>query len=482
MLLLSNMRHTFSSKVYLFASLLWVLCSLTAQGQSVVVTPLHTFNTRSDTGSPFRTYITSLLIGKFDGSLYGTTYADQTNGTIFTINTDGSGYSVLHTFAPADEAITPSGYDPSLGLPEPRVIQGSDGHLYGTTPSGGAFGQGTIFRLNPNGTSYTVIHDFDSDGGPANIMQASDGAFYGAGSTIFRIDGNGNNYTALHFLDGNTEGYSPYGTLLQANDGALYGTTCAGGGTNNGGSLFTIKTNGTGFKVLHTFGNNEGARPLGSLIQGSDGALYGTTSQNGTNGNLSGSGAIFKINTDGNNYQILHVFAGGSNDGSLPIGSLVEGANHVLYGTTYSGGNGNTYGTIYKIGFDGSSYAPLYFFTNNISSPLGTKPLAGLVIGPTQGNVGVLYGATSQGPTTSLGAATVFAMLVNPPLSITPVVSQTGSNQATLFWPAWAAKFSLQSTTNPASGNWTSVTDAVPVYGAQVTTTNPAVFYRLVSP
>jgi hypothetical protein len=81
----------------------------------------------------------------------------------------------------------------------------------------------------------------------------------------------------------------------------------------------------------------------------------------------------------------------------------------------------------------------------------------------------------------STGRAGIFALLVDPPLSITPTVNQTGSNQATLFWPAWAAKFTLQSTTNPASG-WATVTNALPVYGAQVTTTNPAMFYRLVSP
>jgi len=460
---------------------------LTARAQNVVVSPLHTFNTLN-AGGGAATLITSLAMGTLDGTLYGTTYQDQTNGTIFTLNPDGTGYSVLHTFAAGEEVPPPTSYSSDVGdgTPVPRVIQGSDGHLYGTMPHGGASGNGIVFKMNPNGSAFTVIHEFASsgDGAPAGLIQASDGFFYGVGASIFKIDSDGGNYTVLHTFNYSTDGSLTYSPLFQARDGALYGTA-AFGGSGNMGTLFSINTNGTGFKVLHNFGDNDGVTPLGSLIQASDGALYGTTWDYETNGNLTGTGTAFKISTDGNNYKILHQFIGSPSDGRGVVAGLVEGSDHVLYGTTYLGGNGtgsSTLGTLYRITQDGSGYAVLYAFTNGVE--LGVRPITGLVKGPAQGTTGVFYGATFQGALSgNTGKAAVFALLVNPPaLAITPLVNQTGSNQATLFWPAWAAKYSLQATTNPASGNWTTVTDAVPVYGAQVTTTNAAMFYRLVSP
>lgn len=488
MLISNDMLRKHPGNLCLLALLLSILCGFTARGQNIAVTPLHTFTT-VNAGGNAATLVTSLVLSKFDGTLYGTTYQDQTNGTIFTLNTDGTGYTVLHTFAAGEELPVPTSYSSDIGdgTPVPRVIQGRDGHLYGTSPHGGAFGFGAVFKMNPNGSAFTSIHDFASlaESSPAGLIQASDGFFYGVGTTIFKIDADGGNYTVLHTFDNSTEGGAPYNPLLQANDGALYGVNSFGG-SGSMGTLFTINTNGTGFKVLHNFGDNDGATPLCSLIQGSDGSLYGTTWDYKTNGNLTGAGTVFKINTDGNNYKILHLFIGAPTDGRGPIAGLVEGSDHVLYGTTHLGGNGSgssTLGTLYRITQDGSGYAVLYAFTNGVA--LGLRPIVGLVKGPSDGTTGVFYGTTLQGALSggNIGKASVFAMLVNPPaLGITPVVNQTGSNQATLFWPAWAAKYSLQATTNPASGNWTTVTDAVPVYGAQVTTTNPAMFYRLVAP
>jgi len=101
-----------------------------------------------------------------------------------------------------------------------------------------------------------------------SFQQASDGALYGAGKSIFKIDPNGGNFTVLHYFTDVADGTLFYGTLLQASDGALYGAGMQGGTNNNGGTLFTINTNGTGFKVLHTFGNTDGFNPLGALITG----------------------------------------------------------------------------------------------------------------------------------------------------------------------------------------------------------------------
>jgi uncharacterized repeat protein (TIGR03803 family) len=468
MLEFSDMQISFRRMNSLLVLAVAGLICTSSHAQNMVVAPIHTFSSRDAAGG-VPTEPISLFVGKFDGALYGVTYKDQTNGSIFTVKTDGSGYAVLHSFALGDEIPNASGYGPGQGYLTPSVVQGNDGVLYGTTPGGGTNNSGTFFKLNPNGTGYTVLRNFPStDGSPGNLIQGSDGLLYGAGNSVFKVDINGSNYTVLHSFTDIADGFAPAG-LVQGRDGVLYGTTFLGG-TNGNGTLFSVDTNGASFKVLHTFQNTEAANSAAGLIQGSDGALYGTLSDYAT----AGAGAIFKVNSNGDNFMIMHKFAGGPNDGSNPLGSLVEGTNQVLYGTAYAGGR--TLGTIFKIGLDGSNYASLYYFTNGTS--LGVKPITGLAKDPA--NPSVFYGTTSDSGSPLTGS--IFAALVSPLLSVTPVISQTVSNQAVLFWPRWAGTYSLQSTTNIASGNWTTVTDAVPVFGVQVTTTNPAVFYRLVSP
>src|SRR3569833_921430 len=134
-------------------------CILTLRAQNVVVSPLHTFNTLNAGGGAV-TLITSLSIGKFDGTLYGTTYQDQTNGTVNTLNPDGTSYTDHHTFAAGEEVPAPASYSSDIGdgTPVPRVLKGNDGQLDGTMPHGGASGNGVMFRMNPNGSAYSVIH------------------------------------------------------------------------------------------------------------------------------------------------------------------------------------------------------------------------------------------------------------------------------------------------------------------------------------
>ena len=469
-----QLMHNGLGRRYWLSELLFcAFCGITLHAQTIAVTPLHVFALQTEISDPI-----CLTAGRSGGVLYGTTHLDQTNGTVFTINTDGSGYAVLHTFADSETTFG----DPGTGFAYTYVTEGSDGRLYGTVPSGGAFGYGAVFRLNANGSGYTVIHDFTSitESSPASLMQARDGAFYGAGNSIFKVNADGGNYSVLYHFTNGLDGGTALGVLQQGADGTLYGTSFVGG-TNGFGTIFSVTTNGANFKVLHAFALGDGANPVAGLIQGSDGALYGTTSNSGTNGFASSGGTIFKLDTNGNNFQVLHTFTGSPSDGDVALSGLVEGLGKFLYGTTYLGGNsggGFSFGIIFRIGMDGSGYNPLYYFTN--SAPSGSQPLTGLVKGAAQGNTGVLYGTTSHGVSPNAGA--IFAAIVNPSLSITPAISQTASNQTAVFWPAWAANYVLQSTTNIASSNWVNVADGVPVYGVQVTSTNPAVFYRLVSP
>src|SRR5262249_26237261 len=158
------------------------------------------------------------------------------------------------------------GVSPGAGL-----LEGTNGGLYGTTPNGGTgycqgssgqVGCGTIFSMSKDGSSYRILHTFNRSG----------------------------------------DGLEPGAGLPQGNDVVLYGTTYAGG-TNDGGTVFALKPDGSGYTNLHTFGSiaADGRSPGAALIQGSDGALYGNTSSGGSNF----SGTIFRLNRDGSGYRIL---------------------------------------------------------------------------------------------------------------------------------------------------------------------------------
>jgi uncharacterized repeat protein (TIGR03803 family) len=189
-----------------------------------------------------------------DGNLYGTTlHGGQGLGTIYRIATDGAGFQVIHTFGP-------------LSAPFCSLVQGSDHMLYGTADYGGTFGRGGVFKVSTNGAYFTVLHSFASDategGGfsQTGLTIGTDDALYGvtaAGSSgpgaVFRITQDGSNYSVIH-LFANSDGWNPVGRLLVGQDGMLYGTTQFGGTySGQGGTLFKCGTDGSGFAVSHSF-------------------------------------------------------------------------------------------------------------------------------------------------------------------------------------------------------------------------------------
>jgi uncharacterized repeat protein (TIGR03803 family) len=167
------------------------------------------------------------------------------------------------------------------------------------------------------------------------VIQANDGALYGTTfgggtgyGTIFKITTNGT-LTTLHSFD-YSDGGIPYGGLVQATDGNFYGTTINGG--NNGlGTVFKITATGR-LTSLHSFNSVDGANPSAALIQASDGNFYGTTESGGTGGY---DGTVFKI-TSGGTLTTLHDFD--ITDGEFPDGGLVQGTDGNFYGSTYGGG------------------------------------------------------------------------------------------------------------------------------------------------
>src|SRR5438552_273208 len=160
-------------------------------------------------------------------------------------------------------------------------------------------------------------------------------------------------FTSLHSFN-LIDGVYPYDGLILSG-GAIYGTT-SDGGTNGCGTVFSINTGGTGFNVLCNFpdtGNNHGANPSALILSGS--TLYGTESNGGSHGN----GAVYKVNTDGSSFTILHDFTATAypppqvnGDGAEPFGNLILSGN-TLYGTTVGGGS-SADGVVFSVGTDGS--------------------------------------------------------------------------------------------------------------------------------
>lgn len=242
--------------------------------------------------------------------------------------------------------------------------------LYGMTRDGGANDLGTVFKMNTDGPGFTVLHSFISatnDGQqPFGSLIQSGPTLYGlatsdnasTGGTVFQVNTNGADFQVLRRFAG-SDGVWPYDTLVQSG-GVLYGMNTYGGsgsGYNGKGTIFRINADGTDFQVLHTFsGASDGTSPHGSLLV-SGSTLYGMARAGGSYGR----GTVFRMNTNGTDFQVLHTFAGGSQDGSTPCsGSLVQ-SGEMLYGMTYGGGNGDK-GTLFRINTNGTGFELLRKF------------------------------------------------------------------------------------------------------------------------
>jgi uncharacterized repeat protein (TIGR03803 family) len=268
-----------------------------------------------------------------DGNFYGTTSQSGTSsgGTVFKITPNGH-LSVLYNFTGGSDGAGP--YAPP--------IQGTDGNFYGTTTAGGS-GYGTVYKLTPAG-KLTPLYQFDYSTGAypyAPLTQGTDGNFYGttaAGGSvscgcgeIYKITPSGK-FTLLYAFDG-TLGYDPTGPLLQGSDGNFYGATL-NGDTYLAGDAFRLTPAGK-LKVLYKFhGGVAGGNPYAGLVQANDGNFYGV---NSTGGKKS-FGNIFKITPTGGYTNLYNL---DKTTGATPEVTLLQHTNGILYGDTQSGGTGN---------------------------------------------------------------------------------------------------------------------------------------------
>ena len=285
------------------------------------------------------------------------------------------------------------------------LIQGTDGNLYGTTYSGGANGEGTVFKVTAGG-ELTTLYSFCAQTGCtdgkepiAGLVQATNGNFYGTTSqggannygTVFEITAEGT-LTTLHSFGG-ADGANPGAALIQASNGNFYGTTSNGGNIDacpsgpGCGTVFEITADGN-LTTLHNFEGTDGRLVDARLVQATDGNFYGTTARGGVVSDICitgpGCGTLFEITPSGK-LTTLYSFQGA--DGWSPGGGLVQATNGNFYGTTGFGG-ANNFGTVFEA-TPGGKLTTLYSF--DLTD--GSMPYIAMV----QATDGNLYGTTTAG-------------------------------------------------------------------------------------
>jgi uncharacterized repeat protein (TIGR03803 family) len=336
------------------------------------------------------------------------------NGLIFRVSKYGNGFSKLYDFKDSDGSIP-------LG---PLTVK--DNYLYGMTSKAGSYSGGTLFKFNMTGMKFTKIHDFTVQEGNSPIENGQPllmgSTIYGITSmggansrgAFFKCDLSDSTFTTILQCSSSLKGSKPIGNLVSdgirlyglASSGGQYGFgllykmngdgsgysvimnfseevgtlydqsqlqisgsilfwASASGGKNKLGAIYSIQTNGTGFRTIFDFQLDSGGCPTGKLLA-SDSIFYGV----GSCGNMDNRGIVYKIDKNGSNFKILRRF--GANN-LLPTGSLIQDSSW-LYGIIYGENEIANLGGIYRIKTDGSNYTLLHDFKTE-SGAIPCEPL-----------------------------------------------------------------------------------------------------------
>ena len=318
---------------------------------------------------------------------------------LFAVAASGQTYTKLYTYPIGAGAYS------GIGFPQ-VLSQARDGDLYSTIQNDGTHNVGTVYKMTTAGALTTVYNFCSltscADGSYpfGGVTLGFDGNFYGttqgggthgAGS-VFKVTPTGTLTTLWNFANG-TDDSAPIYTTVQGQDGNTYGVSEEQYVGQNG-AFFKVSAAGV-FKVLKDFAYTNGSSP-NLPTQGTDGNFYGTTQGGGDP--TCKCGVVYKATATGA-VTVLHTFKGYPNDGNRPLGILVQGTDGNFYGTTYHGGTTNNNGTVFKITPTGA-YTLLYSFNYGNGNFDAQLPLAGLTLG-TDGN---FYGTTGNGGTKNAGA------------------------------------------------------------------------------
>lgn len=298
----------------------------------------------------------STLLPAGGSLLYGNTVSGGVGSAIGSIFSYNSSTGVLETLFSFD---TLSGYYPRTNL-----IPATDGKYYSNTNNGGLYNDGTLFRFDPSTNLFEKLHDFNdtADGKypVGDLFMASNGKLYGMTSGGGSLGGSGVIYS--YALSGGTfavehefnfsDGFSPLGCGFVEQNGLLYGMTF-GGGSLGHGVIFTFNLSTGAQNVVYNFNGADGSVPRGVLLKASNGLFYGITTQGGTDND----GVLFSFNPINNAYAVLHDFE--ESTGNQTNGSLMQASDGNLYGMT-QGGGANNFGVIFSYNIGTGNYAKLH--------------------------------------------------------------------------------------------------------------------------
>jgi uncharacterized repeat protein (TIGR03803 family) len=411
------------------------VCTLPAQ--TFTYSNLHSFNTTDG-------YTPANVIQASDGNLYGTSESGGTaaDGNVFRSTLAGAVTS-LYSFCAANSSC------PDGKFPEASVIQATNGNLYGTTSQGGAYANGSIFELSSTG-SLTTLYSFCpnagcADGsGPNGLVQGNDGFLYGTtksggaygNGAIFKIgltlsvtSGESTIYSfcAVSSSGHCADGSIPEGVLVQGSDGNFYGVTSEGGANliseNGAGTVFKVTSAGA-LTTLYSFcaqgGSNctDGQSPNSGLVEGANGSFYGVTNAGGS----SGGGTAFAITSAGSLTTLYNFCTVGlCTDGIGPYGPLFLASDGNYYGV--AGGGSEVQGVFFQL-TTGGTETVLYPFCSVTNCTDGEL----LEYGPIQGSDGNFYGTTGAGGTSDAGVLYKISAspAENPPVQLSLPKSTVG--------------------------------------------------------
>jgi uncharacterized repeat protein (TIGR03803 family) len=341
-------------------------------------------------------------------------------GTIFAISTDGFDFRILHSFAGSpDDGTRPEG---SLLL--------LNGRLYGTTVRGGAYvmSAGTIFSIGTDGSGFTILHNFSGDDGfsPRGALVSDGGRLYGMNS------------------------YLPGGILMN-HDRALPPQL------DNLGYIFAVNADGSGFTILHSLlgGPENGGVPSGSLLL-IDGTLYGVTATGG--GDFLGPGTIFSMRTDGSAFTLLHIFDGlVEGSGTMPSGGLILDGSTFFGMTPYGGSHAE--GVIFSIPVPPAPTpgpAPLLDVTVSGNSPTVGEPFSVRVAVQPVGEAFDAWGVIKA------QEGDIYSFVPGRPSRLRTPPQPLAGNVPGLAAPYAGTLFSIPAIPDNAAGDYTIIVGLVP--------------------
>jgi uncharacterized repeat protein (TIGR03803 family) len=375
---------------------------------SGTITTLATFHGTTDGANPH-----GGLVEDGSGNLYGTATNGGASGagTVFEVVSGSGTVTTLATFTGANGS-----------NPYAAPIMDGSGNLFGTAQTGGGIGDGTVWEVANGSGTVTTLGTFNGTNGYypfGGVVEDGSGNLYGAASgggtsgfgTAYEVvHGSGTITTLANFGGGG--GGSPNSDVVRDASGNLYGTAIVGG-ANNDGSVWEVVSGSGNVTALASFNVTNGKFPKGGLVRDGSGNLFGTTSIGGSANN----GVVFEVKSGSGNVTVLANF-NAHNSGENALGGTIIDASGNLYGTTYVGGTSND-GTVFEVAHGTGAVTTLATFTGGN----GENPQGSLIIDGS----GNLYGTTVNGG--SGFAGTVFEVAAGSG-TITTLATFTGTNGA----------------------------------------------------